>query len=141
MQPDADRAEIVAAARSFLGVPFRHQGRTRHGLDCIGLVVAVARDLGRYEGDVTGYQRRTSGNSFMAQMQAEGLRDVPWECRLPGDVVLMHDNHYPCHVAILSETDRIVHAFALRRQVVEEVLTEHWKRRLVGVYRLPWLPC
>jgi cell wall-associated NlpC family hydrolase len=34
---------IVSAARSWLGVPWRHQGRTRQGVDCAGLVVLVGR--------------------------------------------------------------------------------------------------
>jgi cell wall-associated NlpC family hydrolase len=37
---------IIAAARSWLGVPWRHQGRTRQGVDCAGLVVLVGRGLG-----------------------------------------------------------------------------------------------
>ena len=42
----ADPSAIVAAARTWLGVPWRHQGRTRQGVDCAGLVVLVGRGLG-----------------------------------------------------------------------------------------------
>ena len=41
----ADRAaQVVAAARALVGVPFRLHGRDRDGLDCVGL---AALALGR----------------------------------------------------------------------------------------------
>ena len=42
----ADPDAIIAAARAWLGVPWRHQGRTRQGVDCAGLVVLVGREFG-----------------------------------------------------------------------------------------------
>jgi len=39
-------ADILAAARRYVGVPYRHRGRDMRGLDCVGLAIAVARDLG-----------------------------------------------------------------------------------------------
>lgn len=37
---------VVAAARSWLGAPFRAQGRDRLGCDCIGLILGVGREVG-----------------------------------------------------------------------------------------------
>ena len=37
---------VVAAARGWIGVPYLHQGRSRSGIDCIGLVLQVAREAG-----------------------------------------------------------------------------------------------
>lgn len=40
-------AHVIAAARGWLDTPFHHQGRLKGvGVDCIGLVVGVARELG-----------------------------------------------------------------------------------------------
>jgi cell wall-associated NlpC family hydrolase len=39
------REDIVACAESYLDVPFRMNGRSRRGIDCVGLGFAVARDL------------------------------------------------------------------------------------------------
>ena len=47
------RTDIVAAARGWLGVPWRHQGRSRAGVDCVGLVVVVCRSLGLSDHDST----------------------------------------------------------------------------------------
>ena len=35
---------FVAAARGYVGVPWRHLGRSRTGVDCIGLVLLAARE-------------------------------------------------------------------------------------------------
>jgi cell wall-associated NlpC family hydrolase len=59
------RTDIVAAARTYLGVPWRHQGRTRAGLDCAGLIVMVARDLALSDYDSTAYGRRAQGHAFL----------------------------------------------------------------------------
>lgn len=38
--------QLIAAARSLQGVPFRHQGRTRFGVDCIGFVLLACEEAG-----------------------------------------------------------------------------------------------
>lgn len=49
--------EFVTAARELIGAPFQHQGRTKNGIDCVGLVlwagkvnglIPVAFDLPAY---------------------------------------------------------------------------------------------
>ena len=66
----ADPDTIVAAARSWLGVPWRHQGRTRQGVDCAGLVVLVGRELGLADYDTTAYGRRPEGQGFVEHFRA-----------------------------------------------------------------------
>ncbi len=36
------------AARKYLGTPFRHQGRTIYGMDCLGLVLTSLKDSGKF---------------------------------------------------------------------------------------------
>lgn len=40
------RARILAAAKSYIGVPYRHAGASRGGVDCSGLTMAVYRTAG-----------------------------------------------------------------------------------------------
>jgi hypothetical protein len=41
------RQVIVETARSYKGVPYQDQGRTREeGLDCVGELIVVAHDIG-----------------------------------------------------------------------------------------------
>jgi hypothetical protein len=46
--------QVVQAARRFLGVPFKLHGRSEHGMDCLGLVVCVAKQFG-LDFDLTDY--------------------------------------------------------------------------------------
>ena len=39
------REDILQAALSYLDIPFRMNGRSRRGLDCIGIPLVLARDL------------------------------------------------------------------------------------------------
>lgn len=45
MSPE-DQARICAAARSYLGVPWLGQGRSRLGLDCVGIAKVTFCDCG-----------------------------------------------------------------------------------------------
>lgn len=125
------RADIVKAARSWLGVPWRHQGRSKAGLDCAGLVVVVAHGLGLSDHDERGYGRRPERHSFIhhfaQHMDALNPKDVR-----PGDVILFREKArpYTCHAALVAEDGAgrltIIHAYARRRMVVEEPLTTMW---------------
>jgi len=39
-------SDVVAQARKYMGVRWAHQGRSPAGMDCAGLVIRVAQDLG-----------------------------------------------------------------------------------------------
>ena len=38
--------EIVKVARTYLGAPFKLHGRDKRGIDCVGLIVSVAKEFG-----------------------------------------------------------------------------------------------
>lgn len=129
-------------ARSYLGTPWRHQGRTRRGIDCAGLVVLVSRALGLADYDSTGYQRRPQSGDFVGHFDKNLTRRPRGEA-LPGDVILFRDRQYTCHSAIVSERHgkpTIVHAYARRRRVVEEYLDQDdWENKIMHVYSFPAL--
>ena len=134
------RNRIVTEARSWLGVRWRHQGRTRHGVDCAGLVVNVGKALGAVDYDATDYQRRTNGREFLRHFRAAGGVEIRFADAAPGDVLVFRDDLYPCHSTILAERHgqpSIIHACARRRKVIEEVLSPAWIDRLVGCFRYP----
>ncbi len=124
-------ADFVAAARSYVGVPFRHQGRTRHGVDCIGLVVCAARDIGLTLADRTDYPRDPNG-----LLPLEMARQfAPVESPQAGDILLMRFRGEPQHVAILGGA-ALIHSYASIGRVVEHGLDAKWRRRIVAAYRL-----
>ena len=122
------RDAVVAEARSWLAVPWRHQGRSRRGIDCAGLVVLVARQLGLADHDLAGYGRHSSGLALVDAFRA-AMNTIPLPKAGPGDVLLLADAAYPCHCGILTELrgmPHLLHAHALRRQVIEEPYVDEW---------------
>lgn len=125
---------LIAAARGYLGVPWRHLGRTRAGVDCIGLVLLAAREAGRLLPDPAPYQREPQGTRLL-----DGMRDlcdlVPLDQALPGDVLLFRAGLYGGHVGIFSAhreygVPACIHAFAPYRKVIEQRLCDIIAARL-----------
>lgn len=130
------RAQIVAEARTWGGVPWRHMGRNRAGVDCCGLVAKVAHELGLSDYDFVGYTRHSFDHTFFHHF-SERMRQKPIPEARPGDVVVFLDHTYPCHVGIVAERNgrpSLIHAYAGRRKVVEEEFTEVWQKKVAGVF-------
>ena len=110
-----DRAEIVAAARSWLGTLWIHQGRLKYvGVDCGGLIICVCKELGLLDFDPQAYGRIPDGCRLRAlcdqYLLAKAVSDIA-----PGDVLLMRFTRHPQHLAIVGERGdpfSLIHAYA-----------------------------
>lgn len=135
------RDQIVATARSYLGVRYHHQGRNRAGLDCIGLVLVVGWDLGLTALDYDGYGTTPDGAMMRAELEKH-MRRIPVAEALPGDVLLMRWERDPRHLAIVTEMadgPGIIHAHNRKSNygVVEHVIDATWRARAVAAYAWP----
>lgn len=141
--------DIIAQARTWLGTPYHHQARLKGvGCDCLGLVVGVADELAltHKDGsllssfDQTNYSHQPDG-TYLLQMMASVLDEVPKEDARPGDVAVFDIEGNPQHVAILTEYIEglgMIHCYAPSRKVVEHRLDQKWQNKLVKVFR--WQP-
>jgi cell wall-associated NlpC family hydrolase len=129
-------ADVVAAARAYLGVPFRHQGRTPPlALDCAGLFVMVCRDLGLPVIDEQGYGRNPyKGLLEQCIARQPFLHRVPVADMGEGDVLLMRFTGEPQHIAIHAGYS-MIHAYEQAGKVVEHRLADVWRARVVSAYR------
>lgn len=127
------RLDVTASALGWMGTPYKHLGRDRFGLDCVGLIIRVANDTGITGYDTLNYSRRPNSHEFMREMKdhldRKHLRDA-----VPGDIVMFRGPRVPCHVGILVEPDLIVHAYLPARKVVRERLSGHLARLAVCAY-------
>ena len=132
------RSRILDEARSWVGVRWRHQGRDRtHGIDCVGLVLVVGWSLKLIPpDDHTGYQRGTHGIRFQRAFEVGGMAAVPLDQIRYGDVLVLAEQCYPCHIAVLAR-NTIIHAHIRHRKVVEEPYTEDWRGKIIGCYAYP----
>lgn len=119
-------------------MPFRHAGRTEHGVDCAGLLVLVAVDLGFEIIDDTHY-RRIPDTAKLRRILNAGFEHKPKGERAPGDVILFKDQHRRGHMYHLGidTGEGFIHAYAPLRRVVEQPWSEDWRRAIVAVFQYP----
>lgn len=80
-------SELWEASRSYLGVPWLDHGRSRAGLDCVGLVRLSIRDAYDYDIDPKGVlHRHMPVGDFIRATAKFWVRVTKDEAR-PGDVV------------------------------------------------------
>ncbi len=133
-------ADVVAAARACVGTPWVHQGRLPGvALDCAGLVICVARELGLVEPgfDVNGYTRAPDGT--MPDWCARYLQPVA-DPEL-GGVLMCAIAQDPQHLGIVGDYLHgglsFIHASSSAGRVVETRLMFATNQRLVRAFRMP----
>jgi cell wall-associated NlpC family hydrolase len=119
--------EIVARANEYVDTPWRHQGRLiGHRIDCAGLFICVAQDLGISDFETDRYSRRPNRQEFRRAMLEMGCTPVVHAEQ--GDILRMAAPKWPVHVGIYevdaAGVDWVIHAYAPARKVVREHLTE-----------------
>lgn len=128
--------DYVEAARSYLGVRWRHQGRDRMGVDCVGLLIVAGADLGIEIADKQGYRRSPDKDAFINHIRDNS---VPADAPRPGTFGIFRDGNQPCHVGIFAEMHgevSLIHAYVGTGVVMEEVFAHDWPRRLIEVRAL-----
>lgn len=139
------RDDIVAAARARRGVRFQHRGRNEHGIDCAGLLIVVARELGLVapDFDVPEYDQRPDGTLLEWCARYMGPR-LSSKTMQPGDAVVIITDTDPQHLGILAgyrggEVLSIVHASndVRHMQVIETRLMFSKHARFAGAYAFP----
>lgn len=129
---------LVTAARRYLGVPFRHRGRSAQRLDCVGLVLRAYADCGVMLKDEQSYGREPDVNRFLGAIEA--ALGAPVAGLHPGDVVTMKTKLHPHHLAIVTDHPEglgLIHASGEHGRVVEHFLSPDYRKRIVNVYRRP----
>lgn len=139
------RADVLLAARDWIGTPYRHQASRKDvGADCLGLVRGVWRDVLGAEPETpppyTPNWAEAHGQETLLEAARKHLREVPLGQAIPGDVLLfrMGLGHPAKHCAILSRPETIIHAY-WGRAVCETRLVPWWKRRLAAAFAFPGL--
>lgn len=130
------RERFVAEARKWIGTPYLHQGRNRHGVDCIGLLLAVGWSLGLTDYDVKGYGRTPDAGFLQAECERL-MNRIDLDAARPGDVYLMRFTTDPQHLGIATERG-IIHAWAGgAKRVAETSMPRSWRSRIVAAYAVP----
>lgn len=127
------------AARQYLGVPYRHQGRNPDvGIDCVGLLSLALRDIEHPAAacDVTNYGRDPAFGLLEKHLRdAFGPPVTEWQA---GDVASCQFFGAVRHVAILGQNANgwtLIHTTHMTKRAVEHSLAAKWIKRVREVYR------
>lgn len=120
-------------AMRWLGTPFRLHGRGPGGVDCVGLVVVVARELGLDFDDFLGYGRHAADHALLRHLECVAERE-PLDASGPGSLVVLAERRFPGHCGFRAGDDRVVHASTARRAVAVDRLGD--LGALVASYRM-----
>ena len=137
------RDEIVAAARGWIGTPYRHQASLKGvGCDCLGLLRGVWREvIGREPEQPPPYAKTSNGPSGEEPLLDACLRHLApgaGEAWRPGDVLLFRwrDGLPVRHCGIATTSLAMVHAHDAAA-VAEVAVAPWWDRHLVGIFSFP----
>lgn len=130
---------LADAARAYMGAPWVHQGRTRAGLDCVGLPVLALRDCGYSLSDVTTYSRNPHGGQLEKHLRAEFGAPVHKADMAAGDIVAMAYKRVIRHVGIIAGYRdgglSLIHTDQSVGRVTEHRIDAAWLDRIKAVYR------
>lgn len=113
----------------YLGIPYKQGGRSVEGLDCLGLVLMIQKDLGFLVDDPTEYDQ-VDREIFLSNYGRYWT-----EVKEPryGDVILFRIGKFPDHVGVYIDKDKFI-------QVIEGCNTHiaklhSYNSRIVGYFR------
>jgi probable lipoprotein NlpC len=129
----------------YIGIPYVKGGRELQrdsGLDCWGLVVAIAKDLRSI--DLPKYD---TINTHLNINQASSLlvnTDLYKDCDvvdsvLEGDLLLFKVIGNPLHIGYAVSQSEMIHADPSTGTVIENFRSKKWQSRLYRIYRLKTL--
>jgi cell wall-associated NlpC family hydrolase len=137
------RQQVVDEARSWLGTKWTHQHRAKGiAVDCAGLVIGVARELGLVppDFDFNGYSRSPDGTLLI--VCELHMQRIPRETLQPGDVIVVAMQDDPQHMGIVANYLHgglsLIHSTSTaRRGVVETRLMFAQNLKFRGAFALP----
>lgn len=132
-----DKKEIVEAylkeARKYINTPFKHQGRNKNGMDCIGIVVVPLREIGFFDYENKNYRRYGLGGEII-EILTKYCYEIPKSASLePGDI-LMFSKGKSQHLAVYTGSG-IIHANNSIGKVTEHGLDEYWMSMVSRIFR------
>lgn len=139
----AAAARVIGAARGWLGTPYHDQASVKGvGCDCLGLARGVWREIvGPEPGRVPPYSRdwgETGPVEVLAGGAVAWMMPLPGRALRPGALVLFRVRREAIakHCGILTDAGTFIHAYD-RLGVIEEPLTEAWRRRIAFAFLYP----
>jgi cell wall-associated NlpC family hydrolase len=137
------RPVIVAEARKWIGVPYRHQGRGYKGIDCVGLLIEVAKGVGHPVDAPSAYSNMPKGYQLLDPCDKQLWKPQRQNPR-PGDLAVFWgwNSLEPQHFGFIGDSGgrlTVIHSFSKPNfeRVVEQTWDRFWSKKFTCLYTLP----
>ena len=130
---------VTELARTWLDVPYKHQGRVKDGCDCLGLIVNLdiicknGQNLRYY--DQRKYRRILNSNILLETLDnllvTIDVKDIQ-----PGNIALLKVGNWPQHLVVIDEIQphiSIIHSYSQVKKIVKQLLPAAWE--IVRIYK------
>jgi len=133
--------DIISTAKDLVGVPYKHLGRSRAGLDCAGLLIYLGHAYNLTDKDTTAYSRRPNAEEFTKFMIQFGCTQIRVNELEHGDILRINTGGWPVHLGIyeIDEYERswYIHAYLPHRKVSRDPVTPEVWVHVSSVWRFP----
>jgi cell wall-associated NlpC family hydrolase len=141
-------SQFVWTVREYVGVKWKHRGRTKTGIDCVGLIHVAGKDCGLHEfADDVEYSRISVGQDLLKPFREHmtevrlgpdnGLADLH-----DGDILILRDKVMPQHVGVMATRygqKSLIHATVFYGKVVEQFIDRELERKAITAFRFKFL--
>lgn len=136
--------KIVSEAGTWIGTPFRHQGRLKgQAIDCAGFISEVARNAGVSDVDIPANYRPREDGKVMMKLLKDHMTHVPTDQIKKGDVLALCDEalrepEIPRHLVIVKDVtpEAIFIIHASQNGVKAHRLNTQWQKRIHSAWRI-----
>lgn len=141
--PPITPADIITAARAWIGTPYHHQASCRGvGTDCLGLVRGVYRDVMNCEPEAPpAYSRdwgEANGHETLIEAARRHMIEIPVFQARPGDVLVfrLRAGLVAKHTGLKVSDTSMIHAVE-GHDAAEVTLTRWWQRHIAAAFQFP----
>lgn len=140
--PDSIPDRVIEEARRWVGVPFRHAGRDRLGIDCVGLPLILLRFLHYTDFEDTDYSRSVNPERMRREIELFCVKiEEGFENAQTADLFFFNIMGATQHIGVYTgkKDNTLIHAYESVGRVVEHIMNQKWINRIDTVYRLKGL--
>jgi cell wall-associated NlpC family hydrolase len=122
---------------SLIGIPYKFHGRTKDGVDCLGIVQLFYRKFFNISIPEYLYSHANENESCETTITA-GQFDGNWKPVTDlqyGDMLVFRIKGRPTHVGVYLGNNEFLHCLAGRMSCIERLDSLTWRNRLVGAHR------
>ena len=121
--------------KKYLGIPYRHKGRSLSGLDCYGLIIKIYADFGIELIDLQDeYDERWQWKRWAESIEQYYKKWQKVEIPQLLDIVLFKKNDIVNHGGVVLNNNKFIHCCKLG-VIVSRLDEQMWQRRIEGFYR------